>query len=174
MKRKTVILLFGSLACLAMMQNLTDERALSIAGALKKALGSKLMASIQEGGPEAAVELCALEALPLTSQIAREQGLELSRITDRPRNPQNGATPEELALLMRMQEDLKDNRLQAIYRLGEVAYHPLEVQPLCLICHGGEIGPDLAQTLKEKYPGDRATGYKMGQIRGAIKISPGP
>ena len=47
----------------------------------------------------------------------------------------------------------------------------LPVQPLCLNCHGtGEVKDAARVHLATEYPHDKATGYSVGQIRGAITI----
>ena len=48
----------------------------------------------------------------------------------------------------------------------------LVIQPLCLTCHGTpENIPDNVRTkLTELYPADKATGYNLGMLRGAISI----
>jgi hypothetical protein len=49
---------------------------------------------------------------------------------------------------------------------------PIAVQPQCLLCHGSpETIPESIRTvLKEHYPFDAATGYKAGDLRGAVSI----
>jgi hypothetical protein len=48
----------------------------------------------------------------------------------------------------------------------------LPTQPLCLACHGdaASLSPAVSARLKELYPEDRAVGYTVGQIRGAMTI----
>jgi hypothetical protein len=48
----------------------------------------------------------------------------------------------------------------------------LPTQELCLACHGtaGRIDPAVRARLAELYPGDRATGYRPGEIRGALTL----
>jgi len=46
----------------------------------------------------------------------------------------------------------------------------LPVGAPCLNCHGEAIKPEVAAALREHYPADRATGYREGQIRGAVSI----
>ena len=48
----------------------------------------------------------------------------------------------------------------------------LPVAPMCLTCHGGanDIPPAVKATLSREYPHDRATGYKAGEVRGAVTI----
>ena len=42
---------------------------------------------------------------------------------------------------------------------------------VCLKCHGGNIAPPIRAKLKELYPNDMATGYKLGDVRGAFTIT---
>jgi hypothetical protein len=48
----------------------------------------------------------------------------------------------------------------------------LPVKPLCLTCHGSEqtIPASVQARLAHEYPNDTATGYSVGQIRGAVSI----
>jgi len=40
----------------------------------------------------------------------------------------------------------------------------------CLKCHGQNIAPEITAKLKENYPDDKATGFKLGDVRGAFSI----
>lgn len=45
--------------------------------------------------------------------------------------------------------------------------------PTCLKCHGDksvEIDPLALKLIAQKYPEDKATGYKIGELRGMWKI----
>jgi hypothetical protein len=44
---------------------------------------------------------------------------------------------------------------------------------LCTQCHGpaDKLSPAVTAQLKALYPDDRATGYKVGDIRGAMTLS---
>ena len=42
---------------------------------------------------------------------------------------------------------------------------------LCLQCHGTAIAPPVAEKLAELYPGDKATGFEQGDLRGAFVIT---
>jgi hypothetical protein len=46
------------------------------------------------------------------------------------------------------------------------------MQAPCLGCHGTveNIGPDVKTVLNNKYPDDKATGYQMDDLRGAVSI----
>ena len=44
------------------------------------------------------------------------------------------------------------------------------MQPQCAACHGSNIDPELEQAITEKYPNDKATGFDVGNIRGAFVV----
>ena len=48
----------------------------------------------------------------------------------------------------------------------------LPTQALCLQCHGAQasLSPAVKEKLSALYPQDKATGYSVGQIRGAMTI----
>ena len=53
---------------------------------------------------------------------------------------------------------------------------PILLQPPCLACHGEALAPDLAARIAELYPADRATGFRVGELRGVfwIELPAGP
>ena len=56
------------------------------------------------------------------------------------------------------------------YKVGYM--RPLVTGPLCLTCHGPveRIPPPVRQLLAQRYPGDRATGFTAGSVRGAVSV----
>ena len=44
-------------------------------------------------------------------------------------------------------------------------------QPVCPLCHGAGIAPEVAARLDALYPEDRARGFEVGDIRGAFSIT---
>ena len=46
----------------------------------------------------------------------------------------------------------------------------LPTQKLCLTCHGSNIVAPIQEKLTELYPDDKATGYKEGEVRGAVVV----
>lgn len=40
----------------------------------------------------------------------------------------------------------------------------------CLMCHGEHIEPAVHARIGGRYPGDEATGYKEGDLRGAFSV----
>jgi len=41
----------------------------------------------------------------------------------------------------------------------------------CLACHGETLSPELAEKVKTLYPQDLATGFMLGDIRGAFVVT---
>jgi hypothetical protein len=56
-----------------------------------------------------------------------------------------------------------------------VYYKPIKIgMPTCLQCHGKpkeDINEATASTIRKKYRFDKATGYAMGNLRGAWKLT---
>ena len=48
----------------------------------------------------------------------------------------------------------------------------IRIKPVCLSCHGSDadIKPSVKTVLAKNYPNDVATGYKLGELRGAVSI----
>jgi cytochrome c551/c552 len=48
----------------------------------------------------------------------------------------------------------------------------IALQPGCVACHGNaeQIPDNVKAKLSEEYPHDKATGFSVGQIRGAVSI----
>jgi hypothetical protein len=49
----------------------------------------------------------------------------------------------------------------------------IAIQPQCLSCHGSaqDIAAQLSEKLRIEYPNDQATGYSVGQLRGAVVVT---
>ncbi|HSK01325.1 MAG TPA: DUF3365 domain-containing protein, partial [Kofleriaceae bacterium] len=127
-------------------------------------------------GLPAAIETCHREAPALTAAVARE-GATIGRATRKPRNPQNEAAgwqADALAHFEQLAATGKPLAGQSFARTldgGRVAYaEPLVIQELCLACHGATLAPEVQAALAEKYPGDRATGYALGELRGVAWV----
>lgn len=56
---------------------------------------------------------------------------------------------------------------------GGAAFRYMRAIPtggVCLACHGSDIAPEVKAAIAAAYPQDQATGFKMGQLRGAFSI----
>jgi len=139
---------------------------------LVKRLGGTLKEKLSTDGPIAAIAFCSEQAQALTVETAANSGYALSRVTDRPRNVANRANESEMKLIQVVQADLAAGQIKPSYSMGEVTYLPLVTKPLCLNCHGAQLIPELEARIRELYPEDQATGYKVDQLRGLVKVAP--
>jgi hypothetical protein len=151
------------------------------AGELLRTLVARVTASVEEGGPAHAVEFCSMDAIPLTRLVEAglDGGLTLKRTSFRYRNPDNAPDEaEELALRYFEDAILSDGEAPRHYvqRVSpeELRYYkPLLVGEFCLQCHGdpASMDPEVRARLDANYPGDLATGYKAGDLRGLVRVS---
>lgn len=147
---------------------------------LLQTLGGNLQKQMKAGGPIAAAKFCSSEAFPLTDSVSQELGANVSvkRISLKERNPANAPEGHEKAVLESLQTLKESNVLLPEYLVEEIGndtykfYKPLSInKPVCLKCHGQIEDKELAGYIKNIYPTDKATGYKMGDLRGAIVVT---
>jgi hypothetical protein len=134
---------------------------------LKRELKAALEEALARGGPEAAIDVCRLRAPELAAR-ASSSLVRVGRTSDRLRNPANAAAPW-MEPLLAVYRSAPEDRAPRVVRLpgGGVGYaEPIVVQPLCVACHGEALAPALRERLAERYPSDRATGYRVGDFRG--------
>lgn len=146
---------------------------------LLKTLGGNLKKRLKKDGPAGALEFCATSAAKLTGEVDNKLGKNVSikRITLKHRNPANEALGDEKEILQAL-EALNKNHIKLPRHLIQkkadkyIYYKPLVINKgVCLKCHGTNIKPNLAKKIKEYYPTDKAIGYKMGDLRGAIVVT---
>ena len=159
------------------------EVARSLAGTLVQQLGVRLQAAVSEGGAPGAIDVCTIAAPAVAGTLSRRNGVKVARVSLRARNPLLG-TPDawEQSVLLDFERRLAAGEPVAQIEFAEVVREPageflrymkaLPVQPLCLGCHGPAEGIALPvrARLAAEYPSDQATGYRVGQIRGAISV----
>lgn len=152
----------------------------SIATQAQQILLSNVKSALEKGGSAYAVEFCHEHALKLTDSISVAYKASVQRISSKNRNSNNApGSPEEENLLGYF-TDLKASGKPLhdtlFFQNNLVVYYKpiLLGMPTCLKCHG-EPGTDIdAETLSllnTQYPGDKATNYKLGDLRGAWKIT---
>lgn len=148
------------------------QRANAAADALGSTLRARLLAAMSEGGPPAAVQVCADAAQGMAADVAREHGARVGRSSLRLRNPSNEA-PEWVAEWLRAQGERPAAGVEGFARVEDGharVLRPIAVEGPCVTCHGPSeaIAPEVAAILRERYPEDRATGYSAGDLRGAL------
>jgi len=152
------------------------------ASAVPPKLMAALNTAIQASGPADAIDVCK-EAAPRMARAASEQsGWQIKRVSLGNRNPK--ATPDAWERRTLEEFDRKQKagvaptkleRWEVVTENGQAVrryMRALPTQPLCIQCHGtpDQLGAGVAQRLQQLYPHDRATGYAVGQIRGAMTL----
>ncbi len=146
-------------------------------------LGSTMKAEMTTNGPVAAIKVCSDVAPDIAADISFEKGWKVTRVGTRVRNPML-AMPDvwEQKVLAAFQERANKGESMQNMVYSELVVEPngkyfrfmkaIGVKPLCLTCHGGQsdIPEAVKAALQERYPHDQATGYKPGDLRGAVSI----
>jgi hypothetical protein len=148
------------------------------ATSLRTGLSARLTAALADGGAEAAIDVCAGEALPLTDSIAAaSQATSLKRTSLRIRNPRNAPDAAEREALewFGVHEARGERPAFLVERSddGYRYYSPLRMAAPCTTCHGPResLAEGTRAALEARYPADEATGYTEGELRGLIRVS---
>ncbi|MBP6006751.1 MAG: DUF3365 domain-containing protein [Rhodoferax sp.] len=158
----------------------TDAR--EVASAVPPKLLEVLNAEIIKGGPASAVGVCNEKAPQMAKAASEKSGWAIRRVSERNRNPKAVPDAWELAALKDFDQRAAAGekpatleKFELVDTNGAKEYRYMKALPVgqvCLACHGtsDKITPDVAERLKTLYPADRAVGYSLGQIRGAITL----
>lgn len=158
-----------------------DSRA--VTAELVKRVGGEMRREIEYGSASSAVLVCKYSSPEIASELSRKTGWRISRVSLRPRNPAMG-TPDawEQEVLQKFDEAVGRGDKADTLEHGEIVTEPsgrffrymkaLPVAPLCLGCHGPaeSIAPNIRDRIATEYPFDKATGYRTGEVRGAVTI----
>lgn len=148
----------------------------SAAQAVGAALKGRLQGAMSSGGPGLAVSACADESQGLAALALRGSRARAGRASLRLRNPQNDG-PDWVQAWLREQGERPSSGVEGLsvaHQDGEVVVGrylaPITVEGVCLHCHGdpSQIPEAVRSVLSSRYPNDQATGYAVGDLRGAI------
>lgn len=143
-----------------------------------QALSGELQGALATGGVQNAVGYCHLKASPIIDSLSALHQVKISRTSAKLRNPDNPPSNLDVTVMEAYQAQLKEGQtLQPHLEVeGSVVtfYAPIVIQnPMCLLCHG-DPGVTIEQSnydfIRSKYPEDRATGYKLNDLRGVWKV----
>lgn len=105
-------------------------------------------------------------------KFTQETGYILKQTSLKLRNPDNAPDDFERRVLKMFEEGKNLKEYWGIEQVNQERFFrymfPLEVKEACLKCHGDK--EKIPVFIKEKYKEDTATGYKLGDIRGAISV----
>ena len=137
-----------------------------------------LKSALQEGGPVNAIEVCSHEAPKLADSLAAESGWLVRRVSLKSRNASRAIPdPWETDVLNEFNRRQQAGESPAQINYSETTpshFRYMQAQGVdgvCLTCHGQHLSQEVTDVLQKYYPDDIATGYSIGQIRGAISLT---
>lgn len=149
-----------------------------------KTLGMALKSTLQHGmkasGAAASVSLCNIQAPAITqASSAEKNGTDwtVTRTSLNIRNPGNKPSSWIESVLHDFDERKKQGEDVSSISHSEVRdgqFYFVKAIPTeagCLACHGSQVSSEVKAKLSELYPNDSATGYNIGEIRGAFIAS---
>ena len=163
-------------------RGMTDD-ARKVASQLIQRVRGELMQEMERSGPLRSILVCKYSSPEIAAELSRKTGWRVSRIALKPRNPAAG-TPDvwEQKVLAEFEQRVATGEKGEVLEHAEIVREPagryfrymkaLPVAQACLACHGPAAGitEPVCTRLAAEYPHDRATGYGVGDIRGAVTI----
>lgn len=143
-------------------------------------LKGELMGAMKAGGPVKAIEVCNVEAPAIAAEVSTE-GWQVRRTSLKLRNASNKPDEWEKQTLEYFEAEktkgadpAKLERSAIVTVAGVPTFRYMKAIPTaepCLTCHGSDVKDPVKTKLAGLYPNDEATGYKLGDIRGAFTLS---
>lgn len=158
------------------------ERAQAAAKEFSGTLKTALSAELGRGGIEGAVGFCHDEAPKIAERVGAKHGVRLGRVPvpGRQRSPANTANDWQAAGLAEFQAKVAAGTPPAeLVQVVDSGLPPavalrmmrgIAVEPACLACHGKSLAPATREVLRRYYPADTATGFDVGDLRGALWV----
>jgi hypothetical protein len=151
-----------------------------VAGAMTDDIQKRVFDTMKEYGPEEAASVCSYQAAAIARDVEKREGVKVKRTSLKFRNPVNAPDDYEKAVMERfealsLEGNLPVERIEfreagdaRVYRYSK----PIVVDQRCLACHGepGQIPDSVRIFLEDRYPKDRAKGYKAGDFIGIVSV----
>lgn len=145
-------------------------------------LKEQLLAAIAANGTAAAVDACKAIAPAVTGDMSEKRHTSIRRTALKVRNTDNAPDAFERKVLVRFLEKIDAGSDPATLEYAETTtegnqkrFRYMKAIPMaetpCQACHGTTIAPDVAERIRSLYPGDQATGFAPGTLRGAFSVS---
>jgi len=159
-------------------QDLLENASNEFISQFARKLMKELIGTIDSAGTVAALSVCQ-QAAPRIAESHSNFGWQISRVSDKNRNPDNRADSVQMLLLRAFGDTASsksDYFVQWSQQDSSIAfeyYKPIRVNNFCLKCHGGEgdIDDDVRTAVSKLYPEDKATGYSSGDLRGMFVVT---
>lgn len=154
------------------------SEAVSIVKKFGGTLKPHLKGTMQSAGPVEAIKVCSIQAPSIAEQLSQETGWKVNRVSLKARNS-SSASPDAWEANVLKQFDERHAKGESAKKMayaevvdGQFRFMKAQgVEKLCLTCHGEKITSEVQNALKLTYPDDMATGYKLGEIRGAFSLT---
>ena len=183
----TVWLLFPSVG-FAEAPQLTEEQQQAYtqkvrlaAKTLGQTLKSKLVKALSEGGPLSAIDVCAIEAPEIAETVSDQFGVAVGRRALKVRNSENAPDAWETEALLQFDQAIAAGDNPTTLETSEIVdgaegpvFRWAKAIPTggpCLTCHGPSVKPEIRAAILERYPSDKAVGFKPGSLRGIFTVS---
>jgi hypothetical protein len=141
-------------------------------------LKPQLKKALTEGGVLKAIEVCSVKAPEIAQNLTQSTEWQVKRVSLKARNhPDAIPNTWERAVLESFNQRHKQGESAKKMAKAEIIGDEFRfmkaqgTEPLCLTCHGSKLTSETKAALKEYYPKDQATGYSLGQIRGAFSLT---
>ncbi len=148
--------------------------------ALATELKAELMAAMQKAGPIEAIKVCNTRAPQISKKISELKGLNVRRTSLKTRNSANKADDWEHGVLQQFEQRKRNGEAAQTLEYSQItevngkrAFRFMKAIPtgeICLTCHGENVAPEIKAKIKQLYPEDKATGFRVGDIRGAFTV----
>ncbi|MGM0525100.1 MAG: Tll0287-like domain-containing protein [Pseudomonadota bacterium] len=175
---KTVFsIIFASIVAASGVSFASEQGYQTAATQLQQRLGKVLMTTIKEQGHIAAIDVCNEQAPEIASAVSEELSLSVGRTALKVRNPDNKPNNAQQDVLKEFEERWQQSKASVptetyVNDDGHTVWmKAIVMQPQCAACHGNSIEPELKQAISERYPNDKATGFDVGDIRGAFVVT---
>lgn len=176
-----VLLAMPSMAAEAARTLVDESRLLAIQ--IVTQVRGELVKELERTGPLRAITVCKYSVPEITSNMSRQTGMRVTRVSLRPRNKALGDPDawEQKVLLDFEKRVTKGEKVEGL------EYHEFVDEPAgryfrymkaiamtqaCMACHGpqNQISDGVRAQLAAEYPLDRAIDYQIGQVRGAVSV----
>jgi hypothetical protein len=146
-----------------------------------KTLQGKMQMAMKEGGPLNAIKVCNADAPGIATDMSNKKGWDVGRTSLKIRSAANAPDAWETKVLNDFEKQKAEGadpkkleHYEVVTENGKKVFRYMKAIPtgkVCTNCHGDNIDPAVNAKLKELYPNDKATGFKVGDIRGAFTIT---
>lgn len=139
-------------------------------------LQKHLKNAITTEGIAGAIKYCNLNATGLVKNLEDSLGVEITRVTDKPRNPMDSlsAKDKEIWEAYVYANETEQAQIQELDENTLIMTKPIAItNGLCLNCHGapgGTITQANYDSISQLYPADKAINYQIGDLRGMWRV----